>query len=136
MQLVAGRTQQAPAVWLQHLPTCLSLLAQEWVHLLPTSVASPTRVALHLPSRTQSPLDSPGLPLAGPLYTRACLGLEDAQPPSLSLTPITLTTVLGKARGSLTLSCMGQEGIREGPTYSGWVLEAPTTIHRATAQPE
>lgn len=88
MQLVAGRTQQAPAVWLQHLPTCLSLLAQEWVHLLPTSVASPTRVALHLPSRTQSPLDSPG-----------------------------------------------QEGIREGPTYSGWVLEAPTTIQRATAQP-
>lgn len=136
MQPAAGRTQQAPAVWLQPHQICLSPLAQEWVHLLSTSVANPMKVALDLASRTQSPLDSPGLPLAGPLYTLACLGLGDGQPPSLSLTPITLTTVLGKARGSLTLSCMGQEGIREGPTYSGWVLEAPTTIHRATAQPE
>ncbi|KTG30716.1 hypothetical protein cypCar_00030569, partial [Cyprinus carpio] len=61
-----------------------------------------------------------GLPLAGPLYTQACLGLGDGQPPSLSLTPSTLTTVLGKARGSLTLSCMGRpSGYQGGPHMLG-----------------
>lgn len=89
MQPAAGRTQQAPAVWLQPHQICLSPLAQEWVHLLSTSVANPMKVALDLASRTQSPLDSPG-----------------------------------------------QAGIRVVPTCLGWVLEAPTTIHRATAQPE
>lgn len=62
-----------------------------------------------------------GFPLAGPLYTQACLGLGDGQPPSLSLTPITLTTVLGKARGSLTLSCMGRFKFRPP---AGWLYSA------------
>lgn len=60
MQPVAGLTPQAPAVWLRPLPTCLSRLAQGWAHLLSTSAANPMRVALHLPSRTQSPRARPG----------------------------------------------------------------------------
>lgn len=62
MRPVAGRTQRAPAVLLQPLPTCLSLLALGWVHLHPTLAANPTRVALHLPSRTSSPRARPGQP--------------------------------------------------------------------------
>lgn len=82
-----------------------------------------------------------GLPLAGPLYTSACLGLGDGQLPSLSLTPITLTTVLGKARGSLTLSCMGRFklGALAGWLYSAWVcshlLETTQAKRYALASP-
>lgn len=136
MRPVAGRTQRAPAVLLQPLPTCLSLLALGWVHLHPTLAANPTRVALHLPSRTSSPRARPGLLLAGPLFTQAFLGLGGGrQLPSLSLSPITLTTVLGKAKGSLTLSCMGQPGIKVAPTCLEWVPEGLTAFHRAIALP-
>lgn len=67
-----------------------------------------------------------GLPLAGPLYTTACLGLGDGQLPSLSLTPITLTTVLGKARGCLTLSCMGRFKLG---ALAGWLYSAGVCLH-------
>lgn len=82
-----------------------------------------------------------GLPLAGPLYTSACLGLGGGQLPSLSLTPITLTTVLGKARASLTLSCMGmfELGPLAGWLYSAWVcshlLETTQAKRYALASP-
>lgn len=74
-----------------------------------------------------------GLPLAGPLYTPACPGLGDGQPPSLSHTPITLTTVLGKARGSHTPSCMGRFkfGPLAGWLYSAWVCSHPLETTQA-----
>lgn len=72
-----------------------------------------------------------GLPLAGPLCTPACLGLGGGQPPSLSLTPITLTTVLRKA--SLTLSCLGRFkiGPLAGWLHSAWVCSHPLEMAQA-----